>query len=76
MSQYLVTYDESSREYSPPYDYHDKGQGSYSTVTLKKYVIVDSIDDLIVFSVKSNVKYFEIAREINPVFEVKVTVKV
>jgi len=43
---------------------------------LKKYVIVDSIDDLIVFSVKSNVKYFEIAREINPVFEVKVTVKV
>jgi hypothetical protein len=76
MSQYLVTYQDTEQEYTPPYDYHDKGVGSYSRVTVQKYAIVDSIDKLLNYKTYSNVKYFEIAREINPVFEVKVTVKV
>jgi hypothetical protein len=74
MSKYLVTYQEQENEYSPPYDYHDKGVGSYSMVTTYKHAIVGSLDELAQYSKKTKVRYYELAREIKPRFITKTEV--
>ncbi len=41
---YIVTYKETKQEYSPPYDYHDNGKGSYHPVTYSKYVEFSTLE--------------------------------
>jgi hypothetical protein len=72
MSQYLVTYQDTETVYTPPYDKFDTWT-SY-TQNVYKYVFVDSLEALHQYSKKPHIRYYEVAREIKPVFEVKTTV--
>lgn len=69
--KYFVTYTETEREYSPPYDYHDNGKGSYESRTVYKYAFVDDLEDLFKFKYKANVKYYEVSAQLFPTFELK-----
>jgi hypothetical protein len=72
MSQYLVTYQDTEQEYTPPYSRHETG--GYHPTTVYRYVFVDNLEALHQYSKKPLVRYYEVAREIKPVFEVKTSV--